>query len=571
MLQCYTELDPGKNELWQNQQRQFWENKQAFATQAVFDALNGTEALTKWQCRKCGPVQHSNPQSAARISALKKMGYYIATMKMDCATCGGKTDFDLLIRLPRNPADNDRRFSISVSLRKRIETVGSICSGIEAASVAWEPLGLKFKWFSEIAAFPSRVLSIRYPSILNLGDMNGIPHLIKSRRICAPDLVCAGTPCQAFSFAGWKNGLLDIRGNLTLRIVDIINANDDIRKSDGQTPTTILWENVEGVLTDKTNAFGCLVSTLAGLSEIIELSKWPSAGLLRGPKRNIAWRVLDAKFFGIPQQRRRLYLLAGGKDFSPESTMFEVHSNNLSDYPSSALTFNKDGHSFEIFREYTDCLYSAYGTKWNGNAAANNGSLFVVQDGRLRRFSPLECERLMGFPDNYTNIPDTKKTNRYQALGNAWAVPVIHWLGQRLLNENSCVLPLSNDFFLSGIRSELGDGCEFFDFGKGIISVDMSMELNCSALPENCSFCDMCEILSPEAPESIFISPVGCYGIIRRKKERNHSMNARLKEILLDIASQMPTDEIERKSRVQQRSKMYPQDMPAAESLFSQS
>ena len=123
VLQCYTELDPGKNDLWQNQQRQFWENKQAFATQAVFDALNGTEALTKWQCRKCGPVQHSNPQSAARIKALKQIGYYIATMKMDCATCGGKTDFDLLIRLPRNPSDNEKRFSISVSLQSRIKNV----------------------------------------------------------------------------------------------------------------------------------------------------------------------------------------------------------------------------------------------------------------------------------------------------------------------------------------------------------------------------------------------------------------------------------------------------------------
>lgn len=123
VLHCYDELDPGKNNLWQNTQRQFWENKQAFATQAVFDALNGEDSLTKWQCRKCGPVPQSNPQPAARIKALKQIGYYIATMKMDCATCGGKQFLDLLIRLPRHAADNEKRFSISVNLQNRIKSV----------------------------------------------------------------------------------------------------------------------------------------------------------------------------------------------------------------------------------------------------------------------------------------------------------------------------------------------------------------------------------------------------------------------------------------------------------------
>lgn len=123
VLNCYTELDPGKNNLWQNSQRQFWENKQAYDTQAVFDALNGQDSLTKWQCRKCGPVPESNPQPAARIKALKQMGYYIATLKRDCATCGGKQFFDLLVRLPRHAADNEKRFSISVSLQNRIKSV----------------------------------------------------------------------------------------------------------------------------------------------------------------------------------------------------------------------------------------------------------------------------------------------------------------------------------------------------------------------------------------------------------------------------------------------------------------
>lgn len=265
----------------------------------------------------------------------------------------------------------------------KIKNVGSICSGIEAASVAWKPLGLNFEWFSEIADFPSLVLKSRYPDIPNLGDMNDIPEKIENKEVEAPDLICGGTPCQAFSFAGWQNGLNDDRGNLTLKFVDIIEANDKVRLSKNQERTVVFWENVEGVLSDKTNAFGCLVSSLAGLNEPIKKRKWPISGFIHGKKRNVAWRVLDAKYFGLPQQRRRLYVMVGGLDFYPENILFEKHTKPLQEFPSYELTFEKEGHKFEIFREYTDCLYSAYGTKWNGNAAAMNGSLFVVQDGRI--------------------------------------------------------------------------------------------------------------------------------------------------------------------------------------------
>ena len=79
------------------------------------------------------------------------------------------------------------------------KTVGSICSGIEAASVAWEPLGMQFEWFSEIADFPSRILAAKYPNVTNLGDMNRIPEMISNGDIPAPDNICGGTPCQAFS------------------------------------------------------------------------------------------------------------------------------------------------------------------------------------------------------------------------------------------------------------------------------------------------------------------------------------------------------------------------------------
>ena len=211
--------------------------------------------------------------------------------------------------------------------KKNKYTVGSVCSGIEAASIAWKPLGFKFEWFSEIADFPSKVLKEKYPRIKNIGNMVDIPDLLKNKKIKAPDIICGGTPCQAFSYAGWKNGLNDNRGNLTLKFVDIIEANDEIRENNGLQKTIIFWENVEGVLTDKTNAFGCFISSLAGLPKAMKTNgKWPSAGMLRGPKRNVAWRVLDAKYFGLPQQRRRLYVMAGGDNFHPENILFEKHT-----------------------------------------------------------------------------------------------------------------------------------------------------------------------------------------------------------------------------------------------------
>lgn len=448
------------------------------------------------------------------------------------------------------------------------KSVGSICSGIEAASVAWEPLGMKFEWFSEIADFLSLVLAEKYPNIQNLGDMNNIPEKIESSEITAPDLICGGTPCQAFSLAGWKNGLNDDRGNLTLRFVDIVNSNDKQRKKEGKNPSIIFWENVEGVLTDKTNAFGCLVSSLAGFDDVIELKKWPNAGVIHGSKRNIAWRVLDAKFFGLPQQRKRLYLIAGGKNFFPENVLFEQNLSGLKEYPSESLIFDKDGHKFEVFREYTDCLYSAYGTKWNGNAAAYNGSLFIVQDNRIRRISPLECERLMGFPDNYTNLPNAKKTNRYQAIGNSWAVPVVRWIGKKIIEYSNDLLRLDEkkDFLFSRWMEIPNQGF-FIDLGKDIIPISVDYMLNCTSIPEVCEFKDMRAIVSPDAPEDIYISPVGCYGIIRRKQERNLKINARLEEVLLSISSQMSAEEIDKRSRIQKRGKFSPpSEMPYFES-----
>lgn len=433
-------------------------------------------------------------------------------------------------------------------------SVGSICSGIEAASVALSGLGYEFKWFSEIADFPSKFLNIKYPHIPNLGDMCDIPKKLKNREVDYPDLICGGTPCQAFSFAGLKRGLEDSRGNLTLKFVDIINENDRAREQSGLPPTIVLWENVEGVIKDKTNAFGSFLSILAGLESEISATRLPQAGFIHGPTRNIAWRILDAKYFGLPQQRRRLYLLAGGKDFYPENILFESanHSEVNAFEERRPLIFSKNGHSIELFRHFTDCLYSAYGTKWNGNAAAYNGSLFVVQNNRLRRFTPLECERLMGFPDDYTNIAGVKPTNRYQGIGNSWAIPVIKWIGNRIKAESPSMK--KSNVFSAGTfdfdNANISESFKLYDLSDK--SKNKSF-LNSSEKPNEILEFNLHDVIDVDAPENFYISPVGCKGILRRTEERQKNINPRLKAVLHEISSMWSQEEIEVKSRRQKR------------------
>ena len=431
-------------------------------------------------------------------------------------------------------------------------TIGSICSGIEAASVAWGDLGTDFLWFSEIAQFQSRFLETRYPGTPNLGDLTHIPEKIIHGEVPTPDMICGGTPCQAFSVTGHKRGLEDERGQLTLKFIEVIEAND-ARKNGA--PTIVLWENVEGVLKDKTNAFGCFISALAGCDDVLPITKWTDSGLVRGPIRNVAWRVLDAKFFGVPQQRRRLYVIAGGHDFHPENVLFEIHGDApLGDYADVPLRFEKGGKRFEVFRSYTDCLYSAYGTKWNGNAAAYNGSLYVCENDRLRRLTPMETERLMGFPDDYTNVPFAKRTNRFQGTGNSWAVPVVRWLGRRIFDEGRrSEFNLQRDSFGLLPYSRHTRDSEVYLFSDDLIQIDNKHTLNISSVPENIVPSNIADIIDENAVEELFISPVGCKGILRRSIERGMRMNPRLQEIMKHIVAQMDDTEIERISRIQPR------------------
>ena len=203
---------------------------------------------------------------------------------------------------------------------------GSICSGIEAATVAWEPLGWKAAWFSEIEAFPSAVLAERWPEVVNLGDMTKISAAVRAGEVQAPDVMVGGTPCQAFSIAGLRNGLSDARGQLTLSYVELANAIDDKRIERGEEEAIFVWENVPGVLTSHDNAFGCFLAGLAGESCELEPSggKWTHSGCVYGPQRTIAWIVKDAQYFGVAQRRKRVFVVASArKGFDPGQVLFE--------------------------------------------------------------------------------------------------------------------------------------------------------------------------------------------------------------------------------------------------------
>ena len=230
---------------------------------------------------------------------------------------------------------------------------GSVCSGIEAASLAWEPLGWNPAWFAEIEPFPSAVLAHHWPHVTNLGDMTKIATAVLRGDVVAPDILVGGTPCQAFSVAGAREGLADDRGFLTIKYVELANAIDQKRAAAGAVPCITVWENVPGVLSSKDNAFGAFLGFLAG--EDCELvppgKKWENAGCVLGPQRAIAWRILDAQYFGVAQRRRRVFVVASAREgFDPAKVLFECEGLRRDFAPSreagqvvAALTANGVG------------------------------------------------------------------------------------------------------------------------------------------------------------------------------------------------------------------------------------
>lgn len=173
------------------------------------------------------------------------------------------------------------------------------------------------------------MLEHRFSHIPNYGDMTQLPEQINYETIPAPDVLVGGTPCQAFSVAGLRDGLNDPRGELTIKFVQLADAIDTVRVKNNEDECVVWWENVPGVLSSKDNAFGCFLGALAGEDSELQPAgkKWGNAGCVYGPKRAIAWRVLDAQYFGLAQRRNRVFLVASARDgFDPAKVLFEFDS-----------------------------------------------------------------------------------------------------------------------------------------------------------------------------------------------------------------------------------------------------
>ena len=175
---------------------------------------------------------------------------------------------------------------------------GSVCSGIEAASVAWHPLGWKTAWLSEIEKFPSQVLAHHYPNTPNFGDMTKFKEWSIESDV---NVLVGGTPCQSFSVAGLRKGLDDPRGNLMLTYLAIAAKHR---------PQWLVWENVPGVLSS--NGGLDFASLLRGMGEL---------------GYGFAYRVLDAQYFGVAQRRRRVFVVGYLGNWRPAAAvLFERHS-----------------------------------------------------------------------------------------------------------------------------------------------------------------------------------------------------------------------------------------------------
>ena len=324
---------------------------------------------------------------------------------------------------------------------------GSVCSGIEAASAAWEPIGWKPQWFSEIEKFPSALLAEKYPDVPNYGDMTKFSEWPDD----PIDLLVGGTPCQSFSVAGLRKGLADPRGNLALTYLAIAAR---------YSPKWLVWENVPGVLSsNRGRDFGSFLGAMVKLGY------------------GFSYRVLDAQYFGVAQRRRRVFVVGYLGDWRrAAAVLFERES--LSGHPAPSrkageevaatiaarFGISRNNHEECVVDETAKCLTTRTGSAYDPEtetlpvAFSSNMSVpdfqtdgttptiklggqggnppAVANQSAVRRLTPRECERLQGFSDDYTLIQYRNKPAadgpRYKALGNSMAVPVMRWIGERI-------------------------------------------------------------------------------------------------------------------------------------------
>jgi len=301
-------------------------------------------------------------------------------------------------------------------------TFGSLFAGIGGFDLGLERAGMECAWQVEIEDFPRRVLEAHWPGLyrpLDVCDVGG-------ENLDPVDLICGGFPCQDLSVAGKRAGLAGERSGLFFEFMRIV---------DELAPSWVLIENVLGLLSSNGGRdMGAVLGTLAELGY------------------GYAYRVLDAQFFGVAQRRRRVFIIGHRGNYEcPAKVLFEPESCPRGSPPSRkerktlasrvAGCAGADGPIYGIRSANTSS--NGWGIQRELSHALDMASPHAVGPtpgfGVVRRLTPIECERLQGFPDGWTAIDgeNTPDSPRYKALGNAVCVDVAEWIGRRIIREES--------------------------------------------------------------------------------------------------------------------------------------
>jgi len=326
----------------------------------------------------------------------------------------------------------------------------TVCSGIEAMSEAVKPFNWRPQWFSEIAPAPNAVLAHHYPHVPNLGDMLKIRGKDYAGKI---DVLAGGTPCQSFSNAGHKRGLADPRGQLSPAFAKLAH--------DTQAPW-LLWENVQGALwADGGRAFAEILRVFTGRRLEVPAKGWKTAGIVIGTsgRYSVAWRLLDAQYTrvagydrALAQQRKRLWLVghrgtwtapaeiligAESQPPVPRPVRLPGDTDTAADAGSAANPVSLAGN---IIQRAPDNQYVWRQKGWRLGAAFTCIAKlpnYICAGGGVRRCTPIEYERMMGFPDGYTLVlvGNGKPLGDYARmfmLGNSWPVNCARFVCERI-------------------------------------------------------------------------------------------------------------------------------------------
>ena len=313
-------------------------------------------------------------------------------------------------------------------------------SGIGAAEESMKKWNWKYcAEFDPARPLAARILHHHRPHVPNLGDVLSDGFMDASRAHGSIDVGVAGPPCQSFSIAGLMKGLVDPRGALSIWWARHHHARN-IKIS--ITENVVNWLSV-----DDGKSFGAFVAEMVGHSSPLEFpgGPWPNAGVADGPKASIAWRITDAEFFGVPQSRRRVFVVSVTSGLGlrhPAELLFEFESLSWIS-PTRGKTWGQiasdgtrgvDGCCPEI----APTAVAHWAKGGHGGVGTTEYQNLIVEMAdehnpiRIRRFVPLEVERIMAFPDGYTAIPGASASARIHALGNAIPPPQIGWILDRV-------------------------------------------------------------------------------------------------------------------------------------------